>query len=206
MSKKTTIPVEFFSDIICPWCLIGKRKLEKAAAMHGGITLSIQWRAFLLNPQMRREGMSREDYVNAKFGVAGASFYERVANVGQEAGIDFQFDRIKRTPDSRPAHGLIMSAGNKAEDIAEELFNSYFINGLDIGDDKLLKELASRYSLSYPASETINRQIEQDLKDASRLGIQGVPFFIFNGEMAISGAHPPESFLPVFDAVIARIS
>ena len=70
----------------------------------------------------------------------------------------------------------------------------------------MLEELASRYSLSYPASETINRQIEQDLKDASRLGIQGVPFFIFNGEMAISGAHPPESFLPVFDAVIARIS
>lgn len=204
MTALKSIPVDIFSDVICPWCLIGKRRLEKAVEQHGGVELAIRWRAFLLNPGMRREGMDRQAYIDAKFGVAGTSFYDRIASVGREAGIDFRFDQITRTPDSRPAHGLVLSAGDHADAVVEELFSAYFHEGVDIGDEAWLEALAKRHGIPTPASDSIRKQIDQDLKDAARLGIQGVPFFVFNGEMAISGAHPPESFLPLFDAVIAQ--
>ena len=106
----TPIHIDIFSDVICPWCYIGQRRLEIAAEMHGNVSLNIQWRAFLLNPAMRREGMDRQAYINAKFGAAGASFYDRIADVGKEVGIDFNFAGIKRTPDSRPAQALLKSA------------------------------------------------------------------------------------------------
>lgn len=200
---KTIVPIDIFSDIICPWCMIGKKRLEQAVEMHGGVELKINWRVFLLNPAMRREGMDRQAYIDAKFGAAGTGFYERIASVGKEVGIDFRFDLIQRTPDSRPAHGLVLSAGEKANEVKEEMFSAYFLEGRDIGDDAVLQGVASRHGLAYPASENITRQIETDLKDAARIGVQGVPFFIVSGQYAISGAHPAESFLPLFDAAVA---
>ena len=181
MASKTAIEVEFYSDIVCPWCMIGKTRLEQAAAEHGGVELSLRWRSFLLNPKMPREGMDRASYLNAKFGGAADGLYERIAAAGEEAGIGFRFDAITRTPDSRPAHSLIQSAGDGADALVNELFESYFINGLDIGDDKLLENMATRHSLPYPPEARHVDQIDRDLEDASRLGIHGVPFYTFNG-------------------------
>ncbi len=202
--EKIVIPVDIFSDVICPWCLVGRKRLEQAAMRHGGVEIAIKWHAFLLNPNMPRQGISRHEYVNAKFGASGAELSRRITDIGRRIGINFAFELIERTPDSRPAHGLILEAGEKAEAIVEELFNAYFIEGTDIGDDGVLAEIAMRHGVAYPVEETAIKQIEYDLRDASRLGIQGVPFFIFDDDMAISGAQPPESFLPLFDAVIAR--
>ena len=204
----TPIHIDIFSDVICPWCYIGQRRLEIAAEMHGNVSLNIQWRAFLLNPAMRREGMDRQAYINAKFGAAGASFYDRIADVGKEVGIDFNFTGIKRTPDSRPAQALLKSAPdfNSAMALKQDLFQAYFINGQDIGDDSILADLAERHHLPYPSDPAFHAAVEQDLAEANRLNIQGVPFIIVEGEWAISGAHAPESFQPLFDAAIAKIN
>ena len=209
MAQKTPISIDIFSDVICPWCFIGKRRLEQAAALHGGVEIKINWRAFLLNPAMRREGMDRQAYIQAKFGQAGASFYERIAGVGKDVGIDFNFAAIQRTPDSRPAHSLVLSAQGAAQDadadaVKQALLDAYFIEGLDIGDDAVLQEIADQYQVPYPADDAVFAQIEQDLVEASRLNIQGVPYFIVAQEWAISGAHPPETFQPLFDAAIAK--
>ena len=212
MTQKPPISIDIFSDVICPWCFIGKRRLEQAAALHGGVEITINWRAFLLNPAMRREGMDRQAYIQAKFGQAGASFYERIAGVGKDVGIDFNFAAIQRTPDSRPAHGLVLSAQNKsqganaADAVKQALLDAYFIEGRDIGDDAVLQEIADKFDVPYPADDAIMAQIERDLVEASRLNIQGVPYFIVAQEWAISGAHPPETFQPLFDAAIAKAS
>ena len=198
----TVVAVDFFSDIVCPWCLIGKRRLEQAVDLHGGVVLDIRWRCFLLNPNMPEGGMDRGDYLAAKFGDAAKSLHERIAAAGREAGIGFRFDAITRTPDSRPAHCLVLAAGDSAGAVADELFEAYFIKGLDIGDGAVLGDVAARHSIPYPAGAHAGR-IEGDIDDASRLGIQGVPFFVFDGELAISGAHPPKTFLPILDAVVA---
>ena len=105
MSNPVPVKIDIFSDIICPWCFIGKKRLEMAAELHGGVDLNITWRAFLLNPGMRPGGMDRKAYLEAKFGAAATSFYDRIALVGDEIGIPFAFDRIEKTPDSRPAQG-----------------------------------------------------------------------------------------------------
>ncbi|MCE2517647.1 MAG: DsbA family oxidoreductase [Alphaproteobacteria bacterium] len=209
----TTIRLDIFSDVICPWCFIGKRRLEAAVGLYNSgrpdtnlITLDITWRGFLLNPAMQRSGMDRKAYINAKFGAAGASFYERIAGVGKEVGIDFDFAAITRTPDSRPALSLVLSAGGKASDVKQDLFDAYFLNGEDIGDDAVLERIARQHGLAYPAPDSALNQLEQDLAEVSRLGIQGVPFIIVEGEWAVSGAHAPETFLPLFDAAIAKIN
>ncbi|XDZ66945.1 DsbA family oxidoreductase [Alphaproteobacteria bacterium LSUCC0684] len=204
MSMKTTISVDIFSDVICPWCMIGKKRLEDAALLHGGVTLKINWRAFLLNPNMPPEGMERKTYIQNKFGNAGPSFYARIAATGKDAGIVFQFDAIKRTPDSRPALLLVLGADKAANDVKGDIFHAYFQKGVDISDDAFLGDLAKRYQIPHPASESLRRKLEKDLGEAARLGIQGVPYFVFENQWAISGAHPPESFLPLIDAAIAQ--
>ena len=204
MSLKTRISIDIFSDIICPWCFIGKRRLELAITQHGGVEVDITWRAFLLNPAMRREGMDRQAYIDAKFGQAGASFYERIAGTGKEVGINFDFAAITKTPDSRPSHSLVLSAGRQSDAVKQALFDAYFLQGRDIGDDDVLQDIADQFGLAYPADQTVFDQINRDLAEANRLNIQGVPFFIIAGEWAISGAHPPETFMPLFDAAIAK--
>jgi predicted DsbA family dithiol-disulfide isomerase len=153
---------------------------------------------------MRRQGMDRQAYIDAKFGQAGASFYERISGVGKQVGIDFDFAAITKTPDSRPAHSLVLSANHRADAVKQALFDAYFLQGRDIGDDQVLKEIADTFGLDYPANQTVFDQIDRDLSEANRLNIQGVPFFIIAGEWALSGAHPPETFMPLFDAAIAK--
>ena len=211
MAGTSFINIDVFSDVICPWCFIGKRRLEAAVTLYNNgrpkdapVALNINWRAFLLNPAMQRGGMDRQAYINAKFGAAGTSFYERIAGVGLDVGINFNFAGITRTPDSRPALSLVISAGNNANAVKQDLFDAYFLNGEDIGDDAVLAEIAGRYQLEYPAPQSAHDQLEQDLIEVSRLGIQGVPFIVIENEWAVSGAHAPETFLPMFDAAIAK--
>ena len=154
-------------------------------------------------------------YINAKLsGIAGASFYDRIiqilqTSVGKEVGIDFNFAGITRTAlifIDRPAQALIKSAPDTitAMSVKQELFEAYFLNGQDIGDDAILSDIATRHELSYPSEQAFHTAVEQDLMEANRLNIQGVPFIIVEKEWAISGAHAPESFQPLFDAALAK--
>jgi predicted DsbA family dithiol-disulfide isomerase len=206
MTTKTTISVDIFSDVICPWCMIGKKRLEDAVELHGGISLRINWRAFLLNPNMPSEGMDRQTYIQKKFGNAGQSFYARIAATGKEVGIDFDFDAIRRTPDSRPAISLVLAADKSSSDVKQDIFNAYFQQGIDISNDAFLADLAGKYQIPHPSSEAVRSKLEKDLSEAQRLGIQGVPYFVFENQWALSGAHPRESFLPLFDATMAQKS
>ena len=109
------IDIDIFADIICPWCYIGKKRLEAAFAMRPHITPRYRWRTFLLNPTMPQQGMDRQAYLHAKFGPAASAVYARISKAGSESGIDFNFMDIEKTPDTRPIHKLLIAAGQQAE-------------------------------------------------------------------------------------------
>jgi predicted DsbA family dithiol-disulfide isomerase len=203
--------IDIISDVICPWCFIGKRRLERALGLRPEIAADIAWRPFQLNPEMPREGMDRKAYIAAKFGAAAPAdrIYASVAAAGAGVDIPFAFDRIRRTPNTRDAHRLIRLAGaeGRADAAVEALFRSHFVDGRDIGDVAVLAEIGgeigldgeeTRRWLESPAA--VDDVIAED-RGARRLGINAVPCFVFAGQYAVSGAQDPEFFLPVFDLV-----
>ena len=200
---KTSIRVDVFSDVVCPWCYIGWKRLEDAAHTHQGVSLDIHWRAFLLNPGMPVEGMDRQAYIQAKFGQAGDSFYARIAEVGRQVGIAFDFPAIQRTPDSRPAHYLIKAAGDHGHTIKLIMLADYFEHGVNIGASEYLDHLAKRFDITKAQLETGKSMTEADLEDGSMMDIHGVPHIIVDQRWAVSGAQPAHTFMPLFDAVIA---
>lgn len=203
-SAPQIIDVEIYADIICPWCYIGKKRLDAAFAARPHITPRYIWRTFLLNPSMPPEGMSRSAYLNAKFGHSAASVYGRIAEAGLDSGIQFKFDAIEKTPDSRKAHRLMLGAGDHAASLSERLYQAYFLNGQDIGDVRVLADIMAEEGIE-PADdpEAIERQLESDLAMAGQLNLDGVPFFIFGGKYAVAGAHLPEHLVPAIDAAAA---
>ncbi len=201
--------VDIVSDTICPWCYIGKRRFERALAQSGRNDVAISWRPFQLNPDMPPEGMTRDDYVRAKFGGGDRprQIYQAIAESGREAGIEFQFARIRRTPNTVLSHRLIYwSAKQERQDeIVAELFKAYFEEGLDIGDIDTLVECARRGGLdpfaahSFLLGDEGRQEVVASDVYARRLGINGVPCFIVNRKYAVSGAQPPSAFVEVFN-------
>lgn len=205
--------IDIVADVICPWCFIGKRRLEHALALRPDLPVTLSWRAFELNPDMPAEGISRELYLSAKFGVPGMAerLYATVRAAGRAVGIDFAFDRIRRAPSTLRAHRLIHLAAyrGRASAVVEGLFRGYFVEGLDTGDIDTLAAIAARAGLDraeahhYLASEAGTAEVRAEEHRARRLGIHAVPCFVLERGYAISGAQEPEMFLPLFD-VAAR--
>jgi len=204
--------IDIISDVVCPWCFIGKRRLEKALAMRPEITPEILWRPFQLNPDMPEEGMNRADYIATKFGDGGHSrrIHQTIAEAGATVGIDFAFERIKRSPNTRNAHRLIRYATSQGlgSDLVSRLFQAYFIEGRDIGDLRVLAAIAAEAGLdereigAFLTGNAERDEIVAEDRNARRLGVNAVPCFIFANQYAISGAQEPEFFLPVFDLVL----
>jgi predicted DsbA family dithiol-disulfide isomerase len=185
--------IDIVSDVICPWCFIGKRRLE---------------RPFQLNPDMPPEGMDRAAYLQAKFGAAGGgSVYEKVIAAGAGDGISFAFDRIRRTPNTIKAHRLIRRAAEAGtqDAMVEALFRAYFQEGADLGDDDELARIAQGAgfvpddTVAYLASDRDEADIRAEDAFAREVGIGGVPCFIVDRKFALSGAQAPEAFLEVFE-------
>lgn len=203
------IYVDIVSDTICPWCYIGKRRFERALVLSGRNDVAISWRPFQLNPDMPADGMTRDDYVRAKFGGGDRprQIYQAISESGREAGIEFQFSRIKRTPNTVLSHRLVhWSARNEVQDeIVAELFKAYFEEGLDIGDLDTLVACAVRAGLdetearNFLMSDDGRQEVVASDVYARRLGINGVPCFIVNRKYAVSGAQPPSAFVEVFN-------
>jgi predicted DsbA family dithiol-disulfide isomerase len=203
------IYVDIVSDTICPWCYIGKRRFERALALSGRNDVAISWRPFQLNPDMPPEGMTRDDYIRAKFGGGDRprQIYQAIAESGREAGIEFQFARIRRTPNTVLSHRLVYwSAKQERQDeIVGELFRAYFEDGLDIGSPEVLADCARRAGLDeelackYLQSDEGRQEVVASDVYARRLGINGVPCFIVNRKYAVSGAQPPSAFVEVFN-------
>jgi len=188
------LTIDVASDVICPWCYIGKKRLEKAILLLQGVEPQIHWLPFQLNPGMPKEGMPRAEYRKAKFGSAerAKSLDERVIAEGRSEGIDFAFDRIKRTPNTTAAHQLIALAEDQNQ-VVDALFRAYFEEARDIGDPAVLQDIAAKCGVKdWP--QAANAAKVAGLEEGVReLGISAVPTFIFEKKLGVSGAYPPEN-------------
>lgn len=206
--------IDIISDVVCPWCYIGKRQIEAALLLYarqrpGAAKPHLSWRPFQLNPQLPAEGMSRQDYVVQKFGAARAKdIYARVAGVGVEHGIAFAFDKIARQPNTVAVHSLIALAGaapaqpdDLQSRVKEAFLHAYFIDGVDLTKADNLVAIATAAGLDRTRVEQCladpeSRQaVKQEDQRARAIGVEGVPFFIFNGKLAVSGAQGSQALL-----------
>jgi predicted DsbA family dithiol-disulfide isomerase len=194
------LTIEVVSDVICPWCYIGKRRLEKAVtALTGEVSTEIRWLPFQLNPTMPLEGMPRAEYRARKFGSVERSreLDARVAKEGMSEGIAFAFDAIQRTPNTVAAHALVGLAQQQglAGAVVDALFRGYFVEAKDIGDAEVLADVAERCQVSgWPRQEAMTEVVALD-QQIRGMGISAVPTFILARKFAVSGAHPPETLV-----------
>ena len=212
------ISMDVYSDLVCPWCYIGKRRLEQALMRLGeqNVAVTPTWRAFQLNPDMPAAGMARKDYVETKFGgpERATQIYARVAAVGNEVGIPFQFEKIERQPNTINAHRLIRLAGEQGQQdaVSEALFRAFFLEFLDIGNVVTLSEIAASAGLNreavyaYLSSDQGAAAAQQEDAVARQLGITGVPFFVFGGKYAVSGAQSAEVLLQAFEQAAGEVT
>ncbi len=198
--------IEIYSDVVCPWCFVGKRRLEHALETAGYANrVRVIWRPFELNPTMPKGGLDRRTYLQAKFGGTEAlrGMEDRLTKAGEADGIEFAFDRIARTPNTFDAHRLIWLAGQQdcQDEVVETIFHSYFTKGSEIGNPGSLAEVASGCGLNreeverFLASDRAVQDVRAEEAMGHRLGIRGVPYFVLNGSIAISGAQPPDIFV-----------
>ncbi len=205
--------IDIIFDTVCPWCYIGKRRLEMALSMRPQIKAKPNWRPFLLNPEMPPEGIDRTAYLVKKFGSESRvrRIYGAIGEAGQSVEIDFAFERIDKTPNSVDSHRLVRFAHERglADGVAEALFVEFFINGRDIGDLRVLTEIGAANGLDAKEVEAyLNTDADVDtIHDenvrAHRLGINGVPSFAFNEKFVISGAQEPQVLVRMLDAALA---
>jgi predicted DsbA family dithiol-disulfide isomerase len=197
MSAKPLV-IEVASDVICPWCYIGKRRLEKALALlDGEVKPEIRWLPFQLNPDMPKEGIPRAEYRKAKFGSVerARGLDARVAAEGQGEGISFAFERMERTPNTVAAHQLIDLAQRQGRGtpVVDALFRAYFEEARDIGDAAVLAQIAASAGVSGWPQQSDGEQVAALEEDVRSLGISAVPTFILDRKLGVSGAQPPEA-------------
>ncbi len=207
--------LEVVSDVVCPWCYIGKRRLERAIKMVGDeLELTVQWAPYELNPTMPKAGMARRDYCEAKFGSVeyANQLYANVAANAAADGLPMAIERIARTPNTRRAHALIEHAASagKQDAVVDALFAAYFVEGRDVGATAILLEIAESTGLERESTERalsapgVEQAIETRERAAQDAGINGVPAFLFNGRLLFSGAQTPETMSLAFKRAAAR--
>ena len=216
-SKRTDDAViEIVSDVVCPWCFIGKRRLESALKLLRRPDAQLRWRAFELNPGLPKDGVERQEYRIRKFGsLAYARQLEaHVGAAGTEQGITFRFDRIERIPNTFDAHRLIWLAGRHGvqDAVVERLFQAYFIEAQDVGKHDVLRRIGAESGLN---SASVARLLDSDsgasevLSEESHAraqGVNGVPTFFMNGAPITSGAHEPEVLASLISTSLQQCS
>ena len=206
--------LEIVSDVICPWCYVGKRRLALALEQLRDVPLAIRWRPFELNPTMPVAGMDRRSYCVAKFGSLDDAnqMYGRVLAAAQADGLALNIERITRTPNTRAAHRLIEYAGLQGvqDAMVDSLFEAYFVDGQDVGSAPQLIKLAVALGLERTAVTAMladsagDATIEAAERDAHALGVEGVPAFFYNGRMLFSGAQSPQTIALALQRAHAR--
>jgi predicted DsbA family dithiol-disulfide isomerase len=205
------LTVDVVSDVVCPWCYIGKRRLEAALAAlresDPDLPVQVRWHPFELNPELPAEGTDRRAYLEAKFGgpERAHAIYARVRAAGDTVGIPFDFDAIERQPNTLEAHRLIAWAQARregdADALVEKLFRAYFLEGRYVGDREELVRIAVEAGFdpddarAFLASDALRAETAAAEDRARQVGVSGVPFFIFNLKTAVSGAHEPATLL-----------
>ena len=206
------IKIDIVSDAVCPWCYIGKKRLDKALNKYKKYKFDINWHAFQLNPSMPRNGMDRKQYLFSKFGGENraSDIYKQIELAGLSSGIEFNFGQITTMPNSFFAHILIEYSKEEylQSDITEKLFNAFFIEGKDIGNLEVLLEIARKNNINnfskniFSERKDIIDNVQISDNTNRKKGISGVPFFIINNNYAVSGAQESEVFEKIFETCL----
>ncbi len=214
-----SVDIDIISDVVCPWCFIGKRHLEQALALYrerypDRPQPQVHWHPFQLNPHIPASGMPRSEYTAQKFGGPEQvrQIYDRVAAFGEKAGISFDFGNIKTQPNTVDAHRLVHHAESLGlqDQMVESIFRGYFLEGSDLTSIDTLADLAERagiprdQAMRYVQSDEDRDFISKEDHHARSIGVEGVPFFVFNQKLAAAGAQPPEVLLDVIERVDAE--
>lgn len=195
------IQIDVISDVICPWCFLGKRRLDKALSMLPDIKTEVVFRPFYLDPTISEEGVDRQDYMEAKFGVERLkTIHDPLIASGSADGVPYRFDKIKRTPNTLSAHRVLRWAlqEGKQRDVAEALFMAYWNQGRDIGDHATLAGIAGECGMDGPkvqadlATDKDSKAVLEEMAMAQKMGVTGVPTFIINRKYGVVGAQAAE--------------
>ena len=206
MKLKQTITIDIVSDVVCPWCYIGRRRLQSALSeLQEEYDFEVEHRPFELNPAIPASGRNQLDYMIEKFGSEERykSLTKQVTQVAADEGLEFNYDKQFRSPNTRKAHALIQFAASerRQEEVVDLLFKAYFTDGIDLSKDESLLEIADQSGLDYQRTkhmledENSLLQIALEEQEIYKLGITGVPFFIINKKFGISGAQSSETFV-----------
>ena len=208
--------LDVYSDAICPWCYIGKRRLDKVMKTSAGEGVEVHWRAFQLYPTIPAEGMDRDAYMKARFGdrARPTQVYDQIVREGESEGIEFRFERIKRMPNTLDAHRLMSMADEHGvqDALVEALFCAYFCEGDDVGDREVLTHLGANAGLDidqvrdYLDGDQGRQAVERELQWGQVAGISGVPCFILERELAMPGAQDAQTLGMFFERVNAKLA
>jgi predicted DsbA family dithiol-disulfide isomerase len=210
----TAFSIDVYSDVVCPWCYLGKRRLEAALCQRPDLAVVVRWRPFELNPTMPPAGADRTEYLMQKFGDPGRlqEAHRRLLELGREAGIRYRFEAIRRVPNTRAAHTLIVSSEERQGAVVDGLFRAYFEEGRDIGDVDVLAAIATAAGLDQGelaaviSSPSGIEAVTAQENEAARLGISGVPFFVLADRWAVSGAQEVATLVAALDQVSAELT
>jgi predicted DsbA family dithiol-disulfide isomerase len=216
MSTLKPLVIDIVSDVVCPWCYIGKRRIENALALVPDVPVDVHWRPFFLNSWVPREGISREDYLTTKFGSVDAykGIAGRVVAAADEEGLVYRPDLVKRQPNTTDCHRLIhwAEALSNAAEMKQRLMELYFRDGGDLTDIDVLVQAAADCGLD---ADDVRRRLATDedvalvsgqAQEASDKGISGVPTYVFAQKYAVSGAQPPELLARAIRQVSAEVN
>jgi len=209
-SESSVMQIDVIADPVCPWCFIGKRRLSRAMMMRPDIAFDVKWRPYRLDPSLPPEGMDRQVYMRMRFGEDPnkvVEMHKLVIAEGEKEGIVFNFEIMTRRPDTLNAHRLIRwaEAAGVQDDVVERLFIAYFENGEDIGDIRILADIADLCGMDglevaeLLEGDTDLALVQRDDQLAREMGVTGVPAMIFAGKLAVSGAREPDALLAVIN-------
>lgn len=205
--------LDVVSDTVCPWCYIGKKRLDQALEMHGGEGITLVWRPFQLDASIPQGGVDRKTYLEKKFGTERAKEVgNTIREFGNAVGIDFRFDLIEKSPNTMDSHRLIRWAGTAGcqNEMVDTLFRRYFEQGEDIGSHEVLIDAAGEVGMDTDiVRDLLSKDADRDLiarEDAMarEIGIQGVPSFVINSQWVVTGAQEPETLVRMFNKLLAR--
>lgn len=208
--------IDVYSDVVCPWCYVGEKRLDRALRERSDLDASVRWRPFQLRPEMPAGGLPWREFAVEKFGGEAPmrTAFDRVAAAGGPDGARFDFDRVASAPNTVDAHRLILHAQRCGREwlVADALFEAYFAGGADLNDREQLADIAGGVGLDpdaardYLAGEDGAAEVWASQEEAESLGITGVPFYVFGGRYALSGAQPLEVFGRALDAAAGDLA
>ncbi|MFN3588285.1 MAG: DsbA family oxidoreductase [Spirosomataceae bacterium] len=206
------IQIDIVSDVACPWCYIGKKRLEAALQQLPENSVQITWRPFQLDPTIPMEGLDRDVYFEKKFGQKAkvAGIFDQVTQAGEQVGISFAFDRMPKVMNTLPLHQILQVAGeeNFKDALEERFFQAYFENGEDLSDFETVAKILEEYGWDREKTatcwqnEALKSVVLNEIEQYQQAGVSGVPFFILANKYGISGAQPPEVFVQAIKQVM----